>query len=81
MANKIQPKRSYTANAVPAADAFEVNEIGFNWADGKLFVKKPDGSYLSFDLGTGTNFTPPGVGGSVSLWKAEALDRVYHWST
>lgn len=80
MPNKIKPKRSYTANSVPLASDLEVNEIAFNWEDKKLFVKKPDGTILAIAL-EGTNFTPPGVGGTVSLWKAEALDRVYHWST
>lgn len=50
MANEIQPKRSYTPNRVPLPSELETNEIAFNWADGRVYVKTPGGNILSWSL-------------------------------
>jgi hypothetical protein len=41
--NKIKPRRSYTSGYVPTSADLEVNEIAFNWADSKAFVKDAQG--------------------------------------
>ena len=49
----IQPKRSYTATAVPKADEIEVHELVINWADGKAFTKDASGQIFSVTMGGG----------------------------
>lgn len=53
MPNKIKPKRSYTANAVPTASDLDTNEIALNFADSKLYVKNPAGNIVGITLGGG----------------------------
>jgi hypothetical protein len=53
MPNKIKPKRSYTAGAVPAPSDLETNEVAINWADGKAFTKNSAGNIVSVTLGGG----------------------------
>jgi hypothetical protein len=63
MPNKIMPKRSYTANAVPTVSGstpdIERNEIAINWADSKLYTRNSSDQLVSITLGGG------GGGGSV----------------
>jgi hypothetical protein len=49
--NKIKPKRSYTANAVPTTSDLDANELAINWADGKAFTKTAAGNIVSITLG------------------------------
>lgn len=53
MPNKIKPKRSYTANAVPTAADLDVNEIAINWADGIAYTKDSSGQIVSLTIGGG----------------------------
>jgi hypothetical protein len=51
MPNKIKPKRSYTANAVPTTSDLDTNELAINWADGKAYTKNAAGNIVSVTLG------------------------------
>ena len=51
MPNKIKPKRSYTANAVPTTSDLDANELAINWADGKAYTKNAAGNIVSLTLG------------------------------
>jgi hypothetical protein len=62
--NKIKPKRSYTANAVPTTSDLDANELAINWADGKAFTKNAAGNIVSVTLGGG------GGGGSGLTWSS-----------
>ena len=44
MATVIKPKRSETAQAVPAANALAVGELAMNVTDGKFYTKKSNNS-------------------------------------
>ena len=46
MANPIVPKKSSTAGAVPTSGQLLTGEIAANTADGKLFIKKADGTVV-----------------------------------
>jgi hypothetical protein len=46
MASKIKLKRSSIPNKTPQANQLEVGEVALNTADGKLFVKKDDGTVV-----------------------------------
>lgn len=59
MANTIQHKRSTTASAVPSGASLSAGEIAINTADGRLFIKKSDGTVVAIgrdasELNTGT---------------------------
>jgi hypothetical protein len=62
MSNRIKPRRSYTANAVPTTSDLEVNEIAINWEDNKAFTKNAAGNIVSVTLGGG--------GGSGLTWSS-----------
>jgi hypothetical protein len=57
MPNKIKPKRSYTANAVPVVSGntpdIEQHEMAVNWTDGKLFTRDANNQLVSITLGGG----------------------------
>ena len=53
MANKILPKRSYTAAMAPTAEDLEVNELAINWADGIAYTKNAAGEIVSVAMGGG----------------------------
>jgi hypothetical protein len=53
MPNKIKPKRSYTANAVPTTSDLDTHELAINWADSKAFTKNAAGQIVSVTLGGG----------------------------
>ena len=46
MANTIVHKRSSTASAVPAAGSLSLGELAVNTTDGKVYLKKGDGSVI-----------------------------------
>lgn len=60
MANKIKPKRSYTANSVPLTTDLEVNELAIRWdaSSPAIFTKNASGQIVTVALG--------GSGGSSS---------------
>jgi len=49
MANSFLLKYSATAGVVPTSAELPLRQIALNTADGKLFIKKNDGSILTFD--------------------------------
>jgi len=51
MANTIKHKRSSTASATPLTTDLELGELAINTYDGKLFLKKDDGSESIVELG------------------------------
>lgn len=53
MANTIQHKRSSTTGATPSAGSLVAGEIAINTADGKVFVKKDDGTVVEVGAGGG----------------------------
>lgn len=66
MANKIKPKRSYTASSVPLTTDLETHELAINWADLKAFTKDAAGNIVSVTLGGGGgSYTLPTASGGV----------------
>jgi hypothetical protein len=66
MANKIKPKRSYTASAVPTTSDLDTNELAINWTDGKAYTKNAAGNIVTVTLGGGgSSYTLPVATGSV----------------
>lgn len=61
MVNTIRHKRSSTAGATPAAGSLVAGELAINTADGKVFVKKDNGTVVE----VGTNSSGP-AGGDLS---------------
>jgi hypothetical protein len=57
MPQKLKPKRSYTANAVPVvsggAPDIERNEIAINWTDAKLYTRDNSDQLVTITLGGG----------------------------
>jgi hypothetical protein len=60
MAQVIKLKRSSTEGAEPTTSDLALGEVGINTYDGKMFIKKDDGTASIVELGTGG-------GGSVYL--------------
>jgi len=88
MANKIKPRRSYTANSVPTTSDLDTNELAINWADNKLFTKNGAGNIVSVALGGGssaniveaaTSAEFPSVGSAGTLYHATASSRIYFY--
>ena len=53
MAQTIKLKRSSTSGAEPSTSDLELGEVAINTYDGKMFIKKNDGSDSIVELGTG----------------------------
>jgi hypothetical protein len=55
MPNRIKPRRSYTANAVPVVSGntpdIEQHEMAVNWTDGKIFTRDANNQLVSITLG------------------------------
>jgi hypothetical protein len=58
MANKIKPRRSYTASSVPLTSDLDTHELAINWVDGKAFTKDAAGNIVSVTLGGGSYTLP-----------------------
>jgi len=58
MANKIKPRRSYTASSVPLSSDLDTHELAINWVDGKAFTKDASGNIVSVTLGGGSYTLP-----------------------
>jgi hypothetical protein len=90
MANKIKPKRSYTANAVPTTADLETNELAIRWdaSSPAIFTKNAAGNIVSVTLGGGSaNIVEattasgfPATGASGTIYIATDASRVYRWS-
>lgn len=93
MPNRIKPRRSYTANAVPTTSDLETNELAINWADSKAFTKNAAGQIVSVTLGGGgggggsaniveatTAAGFPATGSSGTLYISTDANRVYRWA-
>ena len=57
MAQVIKLKRSATSGKVPATTDLDLGEIAINTYDGKLFIKKDDGSESVVEIGSGGSST------------------------
>ena len=59
MANKIKPKRSYTANSVPTTSDLDTNELAIRWTaeNPAMFTKNASGNIVSVTLGSGGGLT------------------------
>jgi len=88
MANKIKPKRSYTANAVPTTSDLDTNELAINWADSKAFTKNAAGNIVSVTLGGGGSSSIvtastvagfPATGTAGILYVALDTSKVFQW--
>jgi len=68
MANKIKPKRSYTANAVPTTSDLETNELAIRWdaSSPAMFTKNAAGNIVSVTLG-GSGGGSGSLSGSVTI--------------
>lgn len=56
MANKIVLKKSSVTSKVPTTDDLDYGELALNYADGKLYYKKSDGTTVdAFNAGSGSS--------------------------
>lgn len=91
MAVTIIHKLNNVASAVPPKTAVVPGEFAINAADGELFFKKlidptlgdTESNTVIFavrrpDVVDGGEIT---AAASLSLWRAEASDKLWHWST
>jgi hypothetical protein len=91
MANKIKPRRSYTANAVPTTSDLDTHELAINWQDGKAFTKNASGQIVSVTLGGGggsANIVEattvagfPTTGSAGTLYHATNVRRIFFWDS
>ena len=85
MDNVILQKRSTTVGAAPTTVQLQQGEIAINVVDGAIFIKSSTNtienlmSYMIADGGEIIDGTTP-VPQNISLWRADALEPVYHWS-
>jgi hypothetical protein len=89
MSNVLKPKRSWTANAVPTTSDLSSNEVAFNFADSKLFVRNPTtGNIVSVSLGGGGSSSIvtastvagfPATGTAGVLYVALDTSQVFQW--
>ena len=54
MANTVKLKRSAVASAVPTTAQLELGEVAINTYDGKLFIKKDNGTASIIEIGANT---------------------------
>jgi hypothetical protein len=90
MPNKIKPRRSYTANAVPTTSDLDANELAINWADGKAYTKNAAGNIVSVTLGGGGGGSGsivtaasvsafPASGSASNLYITTEDQRIWRW--
>lgn len=75
MANKIRIKRSGVAGKVPSTSDLDLGELGINYYDGKLYLKKDNGTQSIVEVGVNPGVTQPANGGTgqTSYVKGDAL--------
>jgi hypothetical protein len=61
-ANLIKLKRSATASAVPTTGQLDLGEVAINTYDGKMFIKKDNGTATIVEIGAGTVTSVGGTG-------------------
>jgi len=91
MANKIKPKRSYTASSVPLTSDLDTHELAINWVDGKAFTKNAAGNIVSVTLGggggSGSVVTAasvsafPATGSASNLYITTEDQRIWRWDS
>jgi hypothetical protein len=86
MSNQIKLKRNYSPGITPGAAELELHECAVNWADGKLFVKREDGTVQAITLGgsiveatTAAGF--PATGSASVLYVSRDQSRVYRFDS
>jgi len=55
MAQTIKLKRSSTGGAVPSTSSLSLGEVAINTYDGKMYIKKNDGSDAIVEIGGGSS--------------------------
>ena len=53
MAQTIKLKRSATPSAIPSTASLSLGEVAINTYDGKMFIKKDDGTEAIVEIGSG----------------------------
>lgn len=67
MANAIKPKSTTTASKVPATGDLLTGELACNLADGVLFLKKSDGTIVTFNTGGVSSVSGTGTVSGLTL--------------
>ena len=85
MPNPIVPKKSSTPGAVPTSGQLLTGEIAANTADGKLFIKKSDGTVTAVSGSGGTieyatSASFPATGQTSVVYVATDVSRAYRWT-
>lgn len=94
MPQKIKPKRSYTASAVPLAGDLETHELAIRWDSSSpaMFTKNASGNIVSVTLGGGgssvteifeatTTAGFPATGSAGVLYVSRDASRVFRWDS
>lgn len=82
MANKIQVKRSAVPAKQPTTADLDLGEIAINTYDGKMFIKKDDGTPTIVEIGGGTGtsaydrYTYTATGGQTTFSATYTVDNV-----
>ena len=66
MAQTIKLKRSAVSGNTPSTSDLELGEIAINTYDGKVFIKKDDGSASVVEVGAADNTKLPLAGGTMT---------------
>jgi hypothetical protein len=88
--NKIKPKRSYTANAVPTTSDLDTNELAIRWdaSSPAMFTKNAAGNIVSITLGgsgggsivTAASVSAfPASGSASNLYITSEDQRIWRW--
>ena len=85
MANPLIPRKSATPGIVPTASQLLTGEIATNLADGRLFVKKTDGTIAELSGSAGaasfdTTADFPANGKADLIYIATATAKTYIWN-
>src|SRR6056300_535537 len=73
MAQTIKLKRSATQGAVPTTTQLELGEVAINTYDGKMYIKKNDGSEAIVEVGSTASLIPSGSDGQIQFNSSGAL--------
>jgi len=90
MANKIKPRRSYTASSVPLTSDLDTHELAIRWTPSApaMFTKDASGNIVTVALGGGGSTSVvtaatvsgfPGTGTAGVLYAALDTGRIYEW--
>jgi hypothetical protein len=73
MAQTIKLKRSASQGAVPTTAQLELGEVAINTYDGKMYIKKNDGSEAIVEVGSTASLIPSGSDGQIQFNSSGAL--------